>query len=141
MIHSNAYDLIVQISVRAKQMKLNQANTNTHYANHNIHTQTHIAHTTNRTQSTATTNHSDEQRKKATQQKVMEKRRHRHLAALSAAESFLVYGHLNEITHSVWFRALSRQHVSITTHNFKSPLQRNFFLSSSRCALDTISYH
>lgn len=40
MIHSNAYDHIVQISVRAKQMKLNQANTNTHthYANHNIHT-------------------------------------------------------------------------------------------------------
>lgn len=90
-------------------MKLNQANTNTHHANHNIHTH-------KRTLRTLQIGHSRQQQqitamsrvKKATQQKVMEKRRHRHLAALSAAESFLVYGHLNEITHSVWFRALSR---------------------------------
>lgn len=129
MIHSNAYDHIVQISVRAKQMKLNQANTNTHYANHNIHTH-------KRTLRTLQIGHSRQQQqitamsrvKKSNTTKSNGKEKTQTPCCLERCRIFFsLWTFERNHTFSLVSSIVTLARLNHNTHNFESPLQRTFF--------------
>lgn len=120
-IHCNAYDHIVQITVRAKQTKLNRANTQTHthtlshHARHYSHTHTHkrilrtlqIGHSQQQQQITVRSVDTKRKEKKKNNNNytALKKREDTDTLLPFAADSFLVYGLLNGIHNSVsvWF--------------------------------------
>lgn len=138
MIHSNAYDHIVQISVRAKQMKLNQANTNTHTTPTTtyIHTNAHCAHYKSDTVDSNNKSQRWVERKKSNTTKSNGKEKTQTPCCLERCRIFFsLWTFERNHTFSLVSSIVTLARLNHNTHNFESPLQRTFFfIKNSVCS-------